>query len=233
MKHLIFVSVAVGIFSGTPITSQSQKKLGSLRAKDPVAETKQVKFIEGIEVRQENDTPVQASVPAKTFSKKVSTGNVTGSDRDEAAIEKCTSLQFKYAQLLNVEVEALSNTALYNFIEQWWGAPYRYGGATRDGIDCSAYSGTLVHNIYGITLPRTARSQYDECYKLKKSELQEGDLVFFRTRRGVSHVGVYLGNGYFTHASTSSGVVISNLEEEYYNKRYIGGGRLPSKTDAE
>jgi len=223
MKHLIFVSVAVGIFSGTSISAQ--KRTGSLRARDAVADNKQVKFIEGIEIRPE--TTVAAQSPVVTRSQVIKTDFPVGNEG--SAIEQCTSLQFKYAQLLNIEVEAVTNVELYRFIEQWWATPYRYGGATKDGIDCSAYSGTLIHNIYGITLSRTARSQYEECYKLDKEDLQQGDLVFFKTRRGVSHVGVYLGNGYFTHASTSNGVMISSLNEDYYNKRYLGGGRVPAR----
>jgi murein DD-endopeptidase / murein LD-carboxypeptidase len=82
-----------------------------------------------------------------------------------------------------------------------------------------------------LVLSRTARSQYEECDKIKKNDLREGDLVFFRTRRGVSHVGVYLGNGYFTHASTSNGVMISRLDEDYYRKKYIGGGRVILKNN--
>jgi len=223
MKHLIFVSVAVGIFSGTSISAQ--KRAGSLRAKDAVADTKQVKLIDGIEIKPETAVTDQPFVVSKSPVIKAGlTPGIEGS-----AIEQCTSLQFKYAQLLNVEVEAVTNVGLYGFIEQWWATPYRYGGATKDGIDCSAYSGTLIHDIYGITLSRTARAQYDECYKIGKDDLQQGDLVFFKTRRGVSHVGVYLGNGYFTHASTSNGVMISSLNENYYNKRYIGGGRVPAK----
>jgi lipoprotein Spr len=84
--------------------------------------------------------------------------------------------------------------------------------------------------VYGTVLSRTARSQYQECDKIKKENLREGDLVFFKTHRGVSHVGVYLANGYFTHASTSNGVMISSLDEEYYSKRYIGGGRIAVNT---
>ena len=161
MKHLLFVSVALGIFSGTTIsaTAQTSAKSKAKRSNSHIAKKKSEKFI-----------------------------------------------------------------------EKWWATPYRYGGATKDGIDCSAYSGTLVHDVYGTVLSRTARSQYQECDKIKKENLREGDLVFFKTRRGVSHVGVYLANGYFTHASTSSGVMISSLDEEYYSKRYIGGGRIAANT---
>ncbi len=223
MKHLIFVAAAVGIFSGTSINAKAQTPVNTVAEANAIKKTPQ--FIEGIEIRPEPIVPVKTPMAAiKTDRKaKVTPVSSTGNSSD---IENCTSLQFKYAQLLNVEVEALANTGLYNFIEKWWGTPYRYGGATKDGIDCSAYSGTLIHDVYGTILSRTARSQYDECEKVRKDELQEGDLVFFRTRRGVSHVGVYLGNGFFTHASTSNGVMISNLEETYYSKRYIGGGRI-------
>ncbi|MBK8494774.1 MAG: C40 family peptidase [Chitinophagaceae bacterium] len=111
-------------------------------------------------------------------------------------------------------------------IEKWWGTRYKYGGATEKGIDCSAYTGTLVHKLYGLVLPRTSREQYEECTKLEKDELQQGDLVFFKNGRRISHVGLYLGNGYFTHASTSIGVTISHLTEEYWSRKYIGGGRI-------
>jgi lipoprotein Spr len=77
-----------------------------------------------------------------------------------------------------------------------------------------------------LVLARTASEQYTNSIKLDKEELQMGDLVFFKTRRSVSHVGMYLGNGNFTHASTSIGVTISNLEEDYWRKKFIGGGRL-------
>lgn len=226
MKHLIFVSVALGFFSGTPIASTAQAPVNS------VAEAKSIKrspqFIEGIEIRPEVTTSAKPPLVNKEPD-KVSKPVALPARDENSVIEKCTSLQFKYAQILNMDVEAVSNTDLYRFIEKWWSTPYRYGGATKDGIDCSAYSGTLFHDVYGVVLSRTARAQYEDCEKVKKNDLQEGDLVFFRTRRGVSHVGVYLGNGYFTHASTSSGVMISSLNEEYYKKRYIGGGRIAAK----
>lgn len=225
MKHLLFVSVAVGIFSGTSISAKAQVAVNSMASGDAKAAKKSPQFIEGIEIRQE--TPVSARTPFATKPQNKNTVTAPASPgNDASAIEQCSSLQFKYAQLLNMDVEMATNTDLYGFIEKWWATPYRYGGAAKDGIDCSAYSGTLVHDVYGIVLSRTARSQYDECEKVKKKDLREGDLVFFKTRRGVSHVGIYLGNGYFTHASTSSGVIISSLDETYYSKRYIGGGRI-------
>ena len=79
--------------------------------------------------------------------------------------------------------------------------------------------------VFGFALPRTAREQYKKCRKLAKSELAEGDLVFFNTRGGVSHVGVYLGDGNFVHSASSKGVNINNLGDSYYKNRFIGGGR--------
>jgi cell wall-associated NlpC family hydrolase len=76
-------------------------------------------------------------------------------------------------------------------------------------------------------LPRTARNQYAACNKVKREDLLEGDLVFFNTRGGVSHVGIYLGNGYFAHSSVHSGVTVSSLNDKYYSSKFIIGGRLP------
>jgi lipoprotein Spr len=113
-------------------------------------------------------------------------------------------------------------------MEEWYSTKYKYGGSSKSGIDCSAFTSNLLSSVYGITLPRTAREQYRSSQHIKKAELHEGDLVFFNTRRGVSHVGVYLANNKFIHASSSNGVMISDLEEEYFSRRYIGAGRSGS-----
>lgn len=144
---------------------------------------------------------------------------------EKTAVEKLSALQFKYAMMMNVDVESLKNVSLLGFIEDWFGTKYRYGGTTKRGIDCSALTGALLLAVYGFNLPRTARQQYDATEHISKDELKEGDLVFFNTHGGVSHVGVYLENNYFVEASTH-GVKISSLDDRYYAKRFICGGRV-------
>ncbi len=137
-----------------------------------------------------------------------------------------TPMQFKYAILMDVPVEALNNLKLFAFIDEWYGTPYRFGGNTKDGIDCSAFSGNLMTNVFGVGLPRMAKDQYNACAHVKKEMLEEGDLVFFHTtRKGISHVGVYLGNNKFVHASLNYGVTISSLTDPYYERTFRGGGR--------
>lgn len=141
-------------------------------------------------------------------------------------IEKISTTIFKYAMLMNVDVEALTNASLYNFINDWFGTHYRMGGTTKKGIDCSAFTSLLLASVYTLTLPRTAREQYHICEHINKENLMSGDLVFFNTRGGVSHVGVYLTNGNFVHSSSSDGVKISNLHDDYYSRKFISGGRV-------
>jgi lipoprotein Spr len=142
-----------------------------------------------------------------------------------SAIEKLSALQFKYAMMMDVNVESLKNLSLLSFIDDWFGTRYRLGGTTKRGIDCSALTSALLLVVYGFTVPRTAREQYKATEHIEKDELKEGDLVFFNTRGGVSHVGIYLDNDYFFQAS-SHGVTISSLEDQYYSKRFICGGRV-------
>lgn len=141
-------------------------------------------------------------------------------------IEKATTVQLKYALLLDTEVEAISNLSLFVAIDEWFGTPYRMGGTSKNGIDCSAFVQTLFTAQYGITLPRTAREQYEAATQISRTELKQGDLVFFNTRGGVSHVGVYLQNNKFVHAASSGGVMISNLFDNYWVKRLVGVGRI-------
>ena len=121
-----------------------------------------------------------------------------------------------------------NNMGLYSFIEDWYGTPYRFGGTSKSGIDCSAFVRALYDSVYSLGLNRTSRDQFAETVRLKdKKELQEGDLVFFKIRtKAISHVGVYLANGKFVHASSSRGVTISDLNDRYWVRYYAGGGRL-------
>lgn len=139
-----------------------------------------------------------------------------------------TYLRKKYAPLLSASQEDIKNLLLYKLIDEWMGTPYKYGGNTKAGADCSGFTGVIYASIFEIELARRAADIYHATTeKLKKEELKEGDLVFFDIgRRELSHVGVYLTNGKFVHASTSRGVVISDLEMEYYKKYFRCGGRI-------
>jgi NlpC/P60 family len=223
MRSLFFVSVAVGILSGTTISAKAQTSISIERLGKKI----QPRFIENIEVKRDAVPATAAAVyKVPAAQPAVVKPAVTSSGDFGGTIETCTPLQFKYAQLMDIEVETVTSFDLFNFIEDWWAVRYRYGGTTKRGVDCSSYTGQLISSVFGHTLPRTAREQYRVTQRVSRSELAEGDLVFFNTRGGVSHVGVYLGNGYFTHSSSHSGVTISSLDEAYYSKKYIGAGRI-------
>ena len=141
-------------------------------------------------------------------------------------VEYASPLAFHYALLLDVEVEKIKNDKLFEYITQWWAVPYRIGGSGMNGIDCSGFVKGIVKNTYQVELPRTSREQADFSTSISKDELTEGDLVFFNTRGGISHVGMYLNNNKFVHASTSNGVIISDLNETYWKKRFVKAGRI-------
>ncbi len=112
-------------------------------------------------------------------------------------------------------------------VELWLGTPYRYGGNTRKGVDCSGFVNAVYLSVYHIQLPRTSKDIYARCKKISRGDLKEGDLVFFDYEgKGVSHVGLYLSNGQYVHASTSKGVVISELDNAFSKKKYVGAGRI-------
>lgn len=143
-------------------------------------------------------------------------------------LETFSPMQFKYALRLDVPVELVQNLSLYAFIDEWWGTPYRLGGNSRNGIDCSGFVQALMMGVFSLQLPRTSREQKNATQPIDDASLKEGDLVFFSTnRRGyISHVGIYLHNRKFVHASTSGGVMISDLDEPYWSRHYRGAGRV-------
>jgi hypothetical protein len=118
-------------------------------------------------------------------------------------------------------------TAAYKYI----GVPYLYGGTTTRGLDCSGYT-QLVYKNLGISINRTTSTQYQQGTAVSKSNLQIGDLVFFNTTgKGVSHVGIYVGNNKFTHSGTSTGVTTASLGTSYWAQRYIGAKRITTFTN--
>ncbi|MEK4497018.1 C40 family peptidase [Ureibacillus sp. FSL W8-0352] len=124
-------------------------------------------------------------------------------------------------------VDELTNTA-----KQYIGAPYKYGGTNiKTGIDCSGYT-RYVFSQLGISLKRTSKEQYTQGTAVSKNDLQPGDLVFFNTSgKGVSHVGIYLGDNKFISATTSGGVEIDSLNDPYYwGSRYVGARRVAEFT---
>lgn len=118
------------------------------------------------------------------------------------------------------------NAALYEVVNEWLGVPYKYGGTDRNGIDCSAFVGVVYRKVYGINLHRTSNDILRDVELIGRTQLQEGDILFFTNSKGkVSHVGVYLKDNLFAHSSTSNGVSVSNLNDSYWKKHFYKGGR--------
>lgn len=225
MKNLFFIALAIGIFSGTSITAKAQTSVNLESLANRTKPKISLKFIEGIEITPEkisDNLPGDNAIEKNTASMAAKTATINS----VANIEQYSSTQFKYALIMNREVESFTNTSLYNFIDEWWATRYRYGGTNKKGIDCSSFTGKVLSSVYGITVPRTAMEQYSLAEKIATENLMEGDLVFFNTRGGVSHVGVYLGDNYFVHSSVHAGVTINSLTDDYYSRKFIGGGRV-------
>ena len=139
--------------------------------------------------------------------------------------ESIAPILLKYAIILDTTIESISNIALYEFIDEWLGVSYKYGGSDKSGIDCSSFAGLLYQQIFNLQLPRTSVEQSSLITPSDRENLKEGDLVFFSLgKKRIGHVGVYLGGRKFVHASTKKGVTIDNLDYEYYLKRYVSGG---------
>ncbi len=114
-----------------------------------------------------------------------------------------------------------------NIIESYMGTPYKPGGEVKEGMDCSGLVVVVYRQYAGFKLPHDTQKLFKLVKRIDKENLSYGDLVFFSDGWfGVSHVGIYLGGGKFVHATQELGVIVSSLNEDYYQKRYVGARRV-------
>ncbi len=144
----------------------------------------------------------------------------------------CTAQTKKELSVLDSLPYLTTDTVLNGFMLHWIGKPYKLGGKTERGIDCSQFNKRLYSDVYKLELENVCYKQYNQTERIKKDSLQIGDLLFFRSSQSPSgwHCGTYIGETMFVHAANKyEGVKVSSLLEPRYKKAYKGAGRLNNK----
>ena len=143
--------------------------------------------------------------------------------------EKNEALIKKYEDLIGKKISKRKSLPLYRSVDNWMGVPYHYGSMAKNGTDCSGFVCSIYKEVYKLNLDRSAEEQYQkDVRRIRKYRLKEGDLVFFETIKGnkASHVGIYLGNHKFVHASVKKGVCIDDMTQKYYVDHFTRAGRV-------
>ena len=139
-----------------------------------------------------------------------------------------------YAQTLGLRLAFDENKDLLRTVTDWIGTPYSYGSNSRHGTDCSGFVTRVFHEVYGITLTHSSRAMFSTTKRVAKSEMQTGDLVFFRRGHGpIYHVGIYLKDGKFAHSACNGGVMVSSLSQAYYQRNFYAAGRVRAAEAAD
>ncbi len=140
--------------------------------------------------------------------------------------EASKSVMTKYSGIIGIPEKELNKKLVY-FVDSWYGAPYKWGGGEKSGVDCSHLVCRVYKDVYNKKIAGTANDLEKMSSNVKESKLKEGDLVFFKIEsEKISHVGVYIANNKFVHASVKKGVIINSLEDKYYKKYFYSGGRI-------
>ncbi len=184
-----------------------------------------------------NDSPIRFSSEYGSVD-TVSTNNpVADSDPDdipdnERSVDISSIVQRFSTRASNTDMNADRSTLKEKMLMEiikYLNTPYKWGGDTKKGIDCSAFTQKIYEETFTFQLERTAREQYREGESIDNiDDLKFGDLVFFNTRRWVrpGHVGIYIGDHLFAHSSASHGVIVSSIKDSYYSRRFMGGRRI-------
>lgn len=187
-----------------------------------------IKFLDQIS----SNPGIAATIPdAKTERKETNTGSEPVKyENSPVPSGNVDALRTKYGELLGKDPGLIENLELIRSVDEWYGTRYKMGGTSKTGIDCSAFVQAVYLSAFGLAVPRTAFEQFKAANHISATEMREGDLVFFNTTGGVSHVGIYMGNNKFAHASVAHGVTVSDLFDPYYLKRFLGIGRIERTT---
>ncbi|HEY6978490.1 MAG TPA: C40 family peptidase [Chitinophagaceae bacterium] len=221
--HLYLVSLIVLLGSCRSFKNVTAKDVSGSEQSKKKNNSNDVTFLDNVSITPGSKQIISAEVSStkKTYALSSNSSNKNGD------IENASKVQLKYAVMLDVPVEELTNTLLLDAIDHWWGTKYCLGGSTENCTDCSAFTQNLMRDVYATGIPRTAQEQYNNSTHIKTKELQQGDLVFFQnSKHNISHVGLYIANNKFVHASVSNGVTISDLNENYWKERYKGAGTM-------
>ena len=212
-----FKNISLPIKSGNSSTPSNTKRT-----------TRTMEFLEDISVTPGKIIISNASDAIETEKPAVINKNYEMMPENLSDIEKANWLQIKYSLKMDIAVEEIKNIPLLQKIDEWWGTPYVLGGSSKNGVDCSFFTLDVMRDIYKVNLKRTAAEQYEQSEKIEWNNLKEGDLIFFKTegRHRISHVGIYLANNKFAHASTSQGVTIGDLTDPYWQRRLYSLGRI-------
>lgn len=155
---------------------------------------------------------------SKKPEKSINTDSIEGSGTDYFA---------NYTELFGYELTGDENPNLVDEIATWLGTKYKYGGSSHEGTDCSGFVGNVYKNVYGIKLSRSSKDMINDVIIVEKEEITSGDLIFFKINgKTISHVGIYISRNKFAHASNKRGVVINDLNENYYLERFYKAGRV-------
>jgi len=140
--------------------------------------------------------------------------------------EASKSVMSKYATMIGVPEKELNKKLIF-FVDNWYGVPYKWGGGEKSGVDCSHLVCRVYKDVYNKKISGTAVELEKMSGHVKESKLKQGDFVFFKIEsEKISHVGVYIANNRFLHASVKKGVIINSLEDKYYKKYFYSGGRI-------
>jgi lipoprotein Spr/probable lipoprotein NlpC len=132
-----------------------------------------------------------------------------------------------YSKKFGIRFTGAENKQLIKAVDRWMGVPYRLGGCSKSGIDCSCFVQEIYSEVYGIALRRSSNEIFGDVRTVAVKDLKEGDLLFLKKPgKKISHVGIYLKDKKFVHVTTARGVVISSLQEDYYQKYFHAGGRI-------
>lgn len=137
------------------------------------------------------------------------------------------------SEKMGVSFSGTEDKELIKASSAWMGVPYRYGGEKKSGVDCSGFVFNVFKEAYGVTLPRNSAAMSKQVRRVRKSDMQCGDLVFFSVKeKRVSHVGIYMGGNKFVHSSASYGVSVADLGDTYWSKHFSGAGRVAAVAES-